>query len=210
MGTDRKLEYLTSLGMIAFPWLVLNVIIFAALQDSYSHINNYVSELGAIKANYSEFMNVFGFIGTGLLIILFGVGIFLTLRRLEQKNYVGIFVVAFGTMFCLIAIPMDYPGRYHFFFALYALVPFYLTVVFGLFVIYRLNVSTKLKYLLYFWGMMVFLDAIIPLSLPVGLYQRMTLTLVFGWFCLFSLIIFMASKAPYQKLERKNCSNAHV
>lgn len=192
MLKSNHLHYLNLCGSISLPWLALNVILFASLQIEYSHILNYVSELGAVAARYSLFMNFFGFIVTGVLIVLAGVGVGYSLKQMNINHYVAFAMVGFGLMFCLVAIPMDYNRDYHRFFALYALVPFYLAVFFAALLAFKLPIKTPYKVLIYILSFAIFLDAVIPLDLPIGLYQRMTLFLVFGWFSLFSSLVFFS------------------
>ncbi len=198
---DISFKNFNFLGVISLPWLLLNVVLFAELQHSYSHMNNYVSELGAIKANYSVFMNIFGFIITRVFIVCAGIGSWYSLKKINVKNYSSLSMVVFGLMFSLIAVPMDYPGKYHYFFALYALVPFYLSVLLSLLVVHKLHVNILLKFIAYLLALCVLIDFAFQFDLPVGLYQRITLGLVFGWFSFFSFLIMMSDKKLPQELS---------
>jgi hypothetical membrane protein len=58
-------------GLLATAWAVGVPLVFGALRDDYSHIQNYISELGERGAPYADWVNWAGFVPTGLLMLVF-------------------------------------------------------------------------------------------------------------------------------------------
>ena len=58
-------------GPLAFVWFFFWIVVLDALRPDYYFAHKAVSELGAIGAPYMWAMNVFGFIGTGIMLMLF-------------------------------------------------------------------------------------------------------------------------------------------
>lgn len=71
MLTKNKL---ISAGLIALPWFAFWVVLLDMLRPEYDYRYKAVSELGAIGAPYMLTMNIFGFTGTGLLLLAFSLG----------------------------------------------------------------------------------------------------------------------------------------
>lgn len=96
---------LLALGGVAGPILfTVIVLICASLRSGYSHIHQFISELGATGTANANLMNWAGFIPTGVLITMFGVSLiqllpkkFLTLSGsvLIMIYGIGVFVVGF-------------------------------------------------------------------------------------------------------------------
>lgn len=64
------------LGGIAGPILFCAVVVAAAaVRDDYSHVANFISELGATGTTYAGFMNYAGFLPAGLMLAAFGAGL---------------------------------------------------------------------------------------------------------------------------------------
>lgn len=65
-----KNRHFIALGLFAFPLHALSVILFAALEPSYSHLNKSVSTLGAYSASHTWLMNVAGLFMPGIIIAI--------------------------------------------------------------------------------------------------------------------------------------------
>jgi len=73
-----------ALGGLFGPILFMLIIAVAAfLRPGYSHIDNFISELGATGTPYAWLMNYGGFVPTGLLLIAFGISL---IKRLPQNR----------------------------------------------------------------------------------------------------------------------------
>jgi hypothetical membrane protein len=69
------IDYCLISGIVAPIFITILIIILGFYHPNYNHIVQYMSELGAINAPYSNIMN-FGFGFFGLLIIFFSYGLF--------------------------------------------------------------------------------------------------------------------------------------
>lgn len=58
-------------GPLAFAWFFVWVVLLDALRPDYYFAHKAVSELGALGAPYMWAMNLFGFVGTGAMLMLF-------------------------------------------------------------------------------------------------------------------------------------------
>lgn len=80
----------TAIGFISasYLWLAASVLIAGALYPNYSHISQFMSELGATNAPHGSLVNFVGFIGTE---ILFVAGLaFVATKLLKNKlNLIG-------------------------------------------------------------------------------------------------------------------------
>lgn len=66
-----KTSLLAIAGVFAPLIFVLNIVLWGAMTPGYSHLSQYVSELGAVDAPYGEWMNALGIVPFGGLIMLF-------------------------------------------------------------------------------------------------------------------------------------------
>lgn len=86
-----------TLGGIAGPILFSAIVLIsAALQSNYSHINNFISELGATGTMYAGLMNYAGFVPGGLMIAAFGVALAKALPRQRLMLLAAMLVTLFG------------------------------------------------------------------------------------------------------------------
>lgn len=86
-----------ALGGIAGPILFSMItIVAAALRPDYSHIRNFISELGADGTPYAALMNYAGFVPAGLMLAAFGIALAATLPRDRFRIVASILVTLFG------------------------------------------------------------------------------------------------------------------
>jgi hypothetical membrane protein len=86
-----------ALGGIAGPILFsIIAVVSAALRPDYSHISNFISELGANGTSRAALMNYAGFIPAGLMLVAFGIALAATLPRDNLRIVVSILVALFG------------------------------------------------------------------------------------------------------------------
>jgi len=69
-------KWLAISGMVSVIWWWIVVIVLAAMWPGYSHISQWMSELGGYGSPVALLFNVLGFIVTGLLMIAFGYGVY--------------------------------------------------------------------------------------------------------------------------------------
>ena len=87
-----------TLGGIAGAILFSAVIIVsAALRTDYSHIANFISELGATGTPHAALMNYAGFLPTGILLVVFGIAIARALPQRRFSMLAVMLVTLFGT-----------------------------------------------------------------------------------------------------------------
>ena len=85
------------LGGIAGPILFSMItIVSAALRTDYSHVRNFISELGASGTSHAAFMNYAGFVPAGLMLAAFGIALSTTLPRDRFRIVASILVTLFG------------------------------------------------------------------------------------------------------------------
>jgi hypothetical protein len=88
---------LLALGGIAGPILFFAIVIVsAAFRSDYSHITNFISELGATGTLYAGLMNYAGFLPAGLMLAAFGVALAKALPRHRLTILAAILVTLFG------------------------------------------------------------------------------------------------------------------
>lgn len=90
-----------ALGGIAGPVLMTTVVILcAALRPDYSHLQQFISELGARGTPNAALMNAAGFVATGasLALFAFSLGSLLPPRRSSRASAALLFVFATGTV----------------------------------------------------------------------------------------------------------------
>jgi hypothetical membrane protein len=86
-----------ALGGVAGPVLFTTVVLTcAALRPGYSHYRDVISALGAAGSPNALFMNVGGFVATGLLLMGFGLSLSRLVPRTVLADAGSLFVVLFG------------------------------------------------------------------------------------------------------------------
>lgn len=88
---------IAALGGVAGPALFTLVVFFAAaLRTDYSHLHNFISELGATGTPHAALMNYTGFVPGGLLLGVFGIGLAGALPRQPVTAGATVLVTLFG------------------------------------------------------------------------------------------------------------------
>ena len=90
-------------GVTASLGFGLALAVFGALEPGYSHATKAVSELGASGSTYGLAWNLIGFLGTGLLLTGFGIGV----GRAAGSRAVSLLLALFGLAFAATAVPAD-------------------------------------------------------------------------------------------------------
>ncbi len=78
-------KYLIICGTIGSALFLSTIIILGFIYPGYDHINQYISELGAVGSPVALEMNIFGFLLPGILLILLSLGLY----RILGKNITG-------------------------------------------------------------------------------------------------------------------------
>ena len=90
-------KWVYALGVIAPVFFTLAVIVLGYLKPGYSHIYHTMSELGETGAATAQAASLV-FIITGLMIIVFGVGVQLRLKREDRRVWTGVLIVLYGLL----------------------------------------------------------------------------------------------------------------
>lgn len=102
---------LLALGGVAGPILFSAVVIVsAALRADYSHVANFISELGATGTPFAGLMNYAGFLPGGLMLAAFGVALAKALPRRRVATLAAILVTLFGAGMAASGIASCDPG----------------------------------------------------------------------------------------------------
>lgn len=100
-----------ALGGVAGPILFSAVVIVsAALRVDYSHVANFISELGATGTPFAGLMNYAGFLPGGLMLAAFGVALAKALPRRRVATLAAILVTLFGAGVAVSGIASCDPG----------------------------------------------------------------------------------------------------
>lgn len=96
-------------NLIKFSWIgpiifVIAIIVFGLLNSGYSHISQYISELGAKGANYNYLMNYLGIIPFGLSILLFSIGSLITLKKNILSKIAFLILFVTGVLFIMAGV----------------------------------------------------------------------------------------------------------
>lgn len=96
-SSGKRPDLIAALGGVAGPALfALVVLVAAAFRSDYSHLGNFISELGATGTPHASFMNYAGFVPGGLLLAAFGVALAGTLPRQPLTRVAAVLVTLFG------------------------------------------------------------------------------------------------------------------
>lgn len=90
-------------GVAASLGFGLALAVFGAIEPGYSHATNAVSELGAVGSTQGLAWNLIGFLGTGLLLTAFGIGV----GRAAGSRAVSLLLALFGLAYAATAVPAD-------------------------------------------------------------------------------------------------------
>jgi hypothetical membrane protein len=103
--TVRALLLAGVAGPLAYAALV---VVLGLLTDGYQPIRDSMSELGAVDASHRHIMNIGGFMGLGVTILLFAAGFFMVLRDgWLPRLATGLLVAAGGFMIAVGFFPCD-------------------------------------------------------------------------------------------------------
>lgn len=91
-------------GPVAFVWFFAWIALLDALRPEYYFAHKAVSELGALGAPYMWAMNLFGFIGTGIMLMLFARGYRAALG--DGARLSAVLLMLTGLFFALTAVPI--------------------------------------------------------------------------------------------------------
>ncbi len=177
---NLKIKHLLWLGALAAPILFGQIILFASLQPDYSYIMNSVSQLGATTSKHYVFMNLFGFIGTGVLITLGSIGAYLATKKLNINHLFSLAIGAFGLMFMGVAFPMDSHFNIHLFFANKMLIPLYISMLLLALFIWSWKINIFYKFLVYLLIFSMFIIQINDVSNQyIALLQKIKIVVIF-------------------------------
>lgn len=101
------------LGLLAPILFVLTYLIVSNGRPEYSHMTKAVSELGSLDVKNRWVFNLFGYIIPGLMVSLFGYGLFQYLKENNSNKWPLIGIVGSGLFMALAGIfPGDFEDRY--------------------------------------------------------------------------------------------------
>ena|SRR5688572_17249634 len=102
---------LLALGGVAGPLLFSAVVVAAGVaRGNYSHVSNFISELGATGTPYAGLMNYAGFLPTGLMLAAFGIGLAKVLPGRRVASLAAVLVILFGAGVAASGIASCDPG----------------------------------------------------------------------------------------------------
>jgi hypothetical membrane protein len=86
-----------ALGGVTGPMLFsVVVLVCGALRPGYSHLQNFISELGVAGTPYAPLMNYAGFVPAGLMLAVFGVALVFSLPSNPLNRLAALLVTTFG------------------------------------------------------------------------------------------------------------------
>lgn len=93
-------------GLLKFSWIgplifTLAVILFGTFQQNYSHIGQYISELGADDAPYQFYVNYFGIVPFGISIVLYAMAGINHSRKYFLRKIAYIILLITGLLFVI-------------------------------------------------------------------------------------------------------------
>jgi hypothetical membrane protein len=106
MDALKKEKILLGSGIAAWIVYLLNLLVLAALWPGYSHISNYVSDLGRNENPYNGVFNG-AIILYGTLQLLTGLGFYYSVNRITRRKIISIVV---GLSFALIGVGAYFAG----------------------------------------------------------------------------------------------------
>jgi hypothetical membrane protein len=106
MDALKREKILLGSGIAAWLVYLLNLLVLAALWPGYSHISNYVSDLGRTENPYNGVFNG-AIILYGTLQLLTGLGFYYSVKRITRRKIISIVV---GLSFALIGVGAYFAG----------------------------------------------------------------------------------------------------
>lgn len=107
------MRFLSLGGVAGSALFTVVVIICGALRPDYSHVTQYISELGARGTSHAALMNFAGFVPTGLLLASFGVSLAFLLPRRSASVLAAACITIFGLGITFAGIYSCDPGCPH-------------------------------------------------------------------------------------------------
>ena len=184
--------------ILSFIWFAGTIAIAGFYYPGYSHISQFISELGATGSPYGDLVNYLGFIPTELFILSFVFTCLLVMPK-TKRNLTGLaFIAIYGITLGIAALfPCDFecspvePSFSHNIHMLSAF-PGYLCGIIAVFIFASkptlLNQSKTFRTIGFAVGILciyAFLN-LDPDSNIVGLYQRCLELLMYSWFIYFA------------------------
>ena len=194
-GTISPCIFLTLITVLDYLWI------------DYDGFYIVFSALGAENAPYAIYMNIFGFGFLGTSIFFLGIGLFSSIKRHLLVSIAILLFIISGILIMLLSLfPLD-PG--YFYMTISAQLHRVLTYIASIFIpiaiillIYPLKLDEKWKHAwLYFPAELVlFLIIVIPLAIilrdrgAVGLFQRISMSVILIWMMLMSIHLYYLIK----------------
>jgi hypothetical membrane protein len=197
-----------SLGGIIGPVLFISaILICASLRPNYSHVYQFISELGATETPNAGLMNYLGFIPSGLMIVSFGLSLLILIPKSITSvlgsvlvTLFGIGMVVVGFFSCDIGCPRE--GSFENMIHDQVSGPSFLSVIVGILLLgisfrkhtllRKLWVYSVLTGLISF-GFMAGLIISIESNDLIGLWQRLLLGTIFLWCVIVGLRMFKSN-----------------
>jgi len=195
-----------SLALFGICGPIINLLVFTVLSllyPGYDPMSQFISELASPIAPHGIIMNIFGFNVFGLYVILFGIALYISLKKhFLTKFSMSLFLLAGTFIFFLSIFPCDYRGSDITFLGMghnilagisCGLIPMaMLSLIYPL----RKDENWKGYWMIFFILFVMFLIIFIPLSMTfppeaiAGLVQKMGLTVMISWIFLMSTKIY--------------------
>ncbi|GAB1406554.1 hypothetical protein MASR1M8_04730 [Thermomonas brevis] len=186
-------------GPAAFLWFFAWTVLLDVLRPEYYFAHKAVSELGALGAPYMWAMNLFGFVGTGAMLMLFARGYRAALGDAARVSAAALLLVGLCIALAAVPIAMAPDGdpdwgapitRVHVLFTQLGLLPWAL----ALFAIMRRHRDPAFRglALISLLALLAFLGVIVLFGMGVGsgvpgLMQRLWFAVLLGWFAVAGL-----------------------
>ena len=193
---NRK-QLLTLLPILSFIWFFMTIFLGGLAYDNYSHVSQFISELGATGSPNGSWVNYLGFIPTQVSILAF-IFISATVIPKTKTNMIGLFFVGIYTFTLGVAavFPCDFecrpkePSISHLI-HIYSAIPGYLCGIVGIFFISSKSKSWTnsnffmiVGYILGFVALLAFLFLDSDFKM-IGAIQRLLELSIYTWLILF-------------------------
>ncbi len=197
----NKKQLLTLLPILSFIWFFMTIILGGLFYNNYSHISQFISELGATGIENGSLINYLGFIPTQVFLLIF---IFLCISVIPKTktNMTGLFFIAIYafTLGVAAVFPCDFecrpknPSISHLI-HIYSAMPGYLCGIVGIFFISsksklwtESNFFMIVSYILVVCALLafIFLDSEFKIG---GAIQRLLELSIYSWLILFGFYL---------------------
>lgn len=193
------------MGPVAFVWFFLWTVLLDTLRPDYYFAQKAISELGAVGAPYMGAMNLFGFVVTGVMLMLFARGLWRSLPG-HQRTTTALLGLA-GLLFSLTAVPItmtpdgnpDFTSgltQLHLLITQLAAIPWLVALVTIVALFrnphFRRLAIVSIVAILAFFAVAIALASGIGDTTP-GLMQRLWFASFFGWYAAAGVVLLRAS-----------------